>query len=53
MLVVYIIKCSKLSYGMTHKPVHQLAYDNGRRLDYKFPSSWIDKIVGIDGYSAL
>jgi len=49
MLVDYVIKCSKLNYGMTHKQVHQLAYDNGRRLDCKFPSSWIDnKIVGIN-----
>jgi hypothetical protein len=29
MLVDYIIKCSKLNYGMTHKPVCKLAYDNG------------------------
>jgi hypothetical protein len=50
MLVDYVIKYSKLNYGMTHKPPRHLVYDDGRRLDCKFPSSWIDnKIVGIDG----
>jgi hypothetical protein len=49
MLVDYVIKCSKLNYGMTYKQIRQLAYDYGRRLQCKFPSSWIDnKIVGID-----
>ena len=48
-LVDYVIKCSKVNYGMTYKQFHQLAYDCGRRLQSKFPSSWIDnKIAGID-----
>jgi hypothetical protein len=48
-LVDYVIKCSKLNYGMTHKPVCQLSYDYGRRLDGKFPSSWTgNKIAGTD-----
>jgi len=49
MLVDYVIKCSKLNYGMTYKQIRQLAYQYGRRLQCKFPSSWIDnKIAGID-----
>jgi hypothetical protein len=49
MLVDYVIKCSKLSYGMTYKQILQLTYDYGRRLQCKFPSSWTDtKIAGID-----
>jgi hypothetical protein len=49
MLVDYVIKCSKLNYGMTYKQFRQLAYDSGRRLQCKIPRSWIDnKIAGID-----
>ena len=44
----YIIKCSKMNYGMTYKLILQLAYDYHKRLECKFPSSWIDKIAGID-----
>ena len=34
---------------MTYKQIRQLAYGYGRRLQCKFPSSWIDnKIAGID-----
>jgi hypothetical protein len=34
---------------MTYKQTRQLAYDYGRRLECKFPSSWIgNKIAGID-----
>ena len=48
-LMDYIIKCSKLNYGMTYKQTRQLAYDYGRRLECRFPSSWIDnKIAEID-----
>jgi hypothetical protein len=49
MLMDYVIKCSKLNYGMTYKKIHQLTYNYGRRLQCKFPSSWADnKIAGID-----
>jgi len=44
-----LIKCSKLNYGMTYKQIRQLAYNYGRRLQCKFPSSWIyNKIAGFD-----
>jgi len=47
--VDYVIKCSKMNYGMTYKPIRQLAYDYGRRLQCKFPISLFDnKIAGID-----
>ena len=42
----YIIKCSKLNYGMTYEQICQLAYDYGRRLECKFSSSWIDNKIG-------
>ena len=45
MLLDYVIKCSKLNYGMTYKQFRQLAYDCGRRLQSKFPSSWIDNKI--------
>ena len=49
MIVDYVIKCSKMNYGMSYKEIHQLAYDYGRRLQGKFPSSLTDnKIAGID-----
>jgi hypothetical protein len=49
MLVDYVIKCSKLNYGMAYNQIRQLAYEYARRLHCKFPSSWIDnKIAGID-----
>jgi len=49
MLVDYVIKCSKMNYGMTYKSIRQLAYDCGRRLQRKFLNSLIEnKIAGID-----
>jgi len=46
--VDYVIKCSKMNYGMTYKQILQLADDYGSRLQCKFPSSWTDKkIAGI------
>ena len=49
MLVVYAIKCSKMNYGMTCKQFRQQTYGSGKRLQSKFPSSWIDSMIaGID-----
>jgi hypothetical protein len=49
MLMVYVNKCSKLNYRMPYKQIRQLAYNYGRRMQCKFPSSWIDnKTAGID-----
>jgi hypothetical protein len=49
LFVDYVIKCSKLNYGMTYKKIRQLAYVYGRRLQCKSPSSWIDnQTAGID-----
>jgi hypothetical protein len=45
----YVTKCPKSNYGMTYKQIRQLAYDYGRRLRCKFPSSWTDnRIVVFD-----
>jgi len=54
MLVEYVIKYSKLNYGMTYKQFRQLAYGYGRRLLIKFPGTYIDnKIAGIDCLSGF
>lgn len=45
----YIIKCSKINYGITYNSIRQLAYKNGRRLQCKFHSGWIgNKTAGTD-----
>jgi len=43
MLVDYVNKCSKTSYGMTCKQFRQPVYGRGKRLQSKISSSWIDK----------
>jgi len=43
--VDYVIKCSKLNYGMTYKQLRNLACVCGRILQSKFPSSWIDNKI--------
>jgi hypothetical protein len=43
MSVDYVIKFSKLNYGITYKKFRQLAYNYGRRLQSKFPNIWIVK----------
>jgi len=53
MLVDYVIKCSKMNYGMTYKQIRQLAYDYGIRLQSKLPSSWTDRIVKTDWLQGL
>lgn len=40
MLVDYIIKCSKMNYGMTYTQIRQLAYDYARKLICKYPKVW-------------
>lgn len=48
-LVDYIIKCSKINYGMTYTNIRQLAYDYARQSACKHPEAWdSNRIAGID-----
>jgi hypothetical protein len=52
--VDYIIKWSKLKYGMTCKQIRQLAYDFGRRVEYNFPLIGMTiRLQELTGYRAL
>lgn len=45
----YIIKCSKMHYGLTLLQVRQLAYEYAKKLECHYPSSWdIKKCAGVD-----
>jgi len=52
--VDYVIKWPKLNYGITYQQFRKLAYGCGRRLQIKFPNSWIDKnLQKLSGFWAL
>lgn len=49
LLVSYIIKCSRMNYGLTYKILQNLAYEYALRLKRKFPENWNEnKTAGID-----
>jgi len=49
LLVEYIIKCSKINYGLTCKQIRKLAYDYSLKSNIKVPKAWSENcIAGID-----
>ncbi|XP_030746083.1 uncharacterized protein LOC115877126 [Sitophilus oryzae] len=48
-LELYLIKCSKICYGLTYKLCRELAFEYATKLAKKCPKSWeINKTAGID-----
>lgn len=39
-LVSYILKCSKLHFGLTLKQVRSLAFEYAKKLGLKYPKTW-------------
>lgn len=49
LLVSYVLKCSRMNYGLTYTLLRTLAYDYAVRLDRKFPESWRENnLAGVD-----
>lgn len=49
MLNEYILKCSKIHFGLTYKQTRKLAYEYANKLNKKYPVKWnIQKEAGID-----
>lgn len=49
MLEEYLIKCSKMGYGLTYKQVRDFAYSYAKKLNKRMPNGWEEKkTAGID-----
>lgn len=50
----YVLKCSKINYGMTNIQIRKMAFEYAVKLDCKYPRSWDrSNIAGIDGMKVL
>lgn len=48
-LVSYIIKCSKMHYGLTMKQTRRHAFEYAQKLELKYPAAWDENgCAGVD-----